>query len=109
MITKERAAHLCSILSAMAEGKTVQVNLMGRWVDRDTYPQDITTFQPGVDYRVKPEPRKTYYRLWESELRKVCVSNVTEAYYKEETRRRVEGHSSFTRWLGDWQEHVVTE
>lgn len=51
---KPRKPHVhADVIKAWADGYPLQVCVRGRWVDIETRP----TFELGVDYRVKPEPK----------------------------------------------------
>jgi hypothetical protein len=117
-ITYQRAEHLCSILRAIAEGKTIQfrVSSGSEWVVA-TNGIGLYPCYSRYEYRVKPEPQYTFYRLWESTYGNVySMSHKYKLTADDITQRQwavslITGSAcaEFKRWLGDWQEHVVSE
>ena len=55
-MTREKAKVLLPIIQAIIEGREIQVNLNGEWVDVDE--KHNCAFLPeSYEYRVKPEPK----------------------------------------------------
>jgi hypothetical protein len=52
-MTKQNAKEFLPLVQALADGKTIQLNIEGEWVDNENpefaFPRD--------DYRIKPEPK----------------------------------------------------
>lgn len=52
-MTREDAKKLLPVIHAYAEGKTIQFRVCNdKWIDTDD-----PSFDVGVDYRIKPEPK----------------------------------------------------
>jgi len=106
-LSKERAEHLCSILRAAASGKVIQYSYDNEWFDiSGSIPFNLLQ---GNSYRIKPEPRKTYYRLWENLEGFVCIVTSGNSDGKRGWEEYAENKQGFYRWIGDWQEHIVQE
>jgi hypothetical protein len=59
-MTKDQIKHLLPIISAFAEGKQVQLNCGGKWIDFDTLDFSASPHH----YRIKPTPT---LRPWRAE------------------------------------------
>lgn len=55
-MTRKRAKELASIIAAYGEGKAIQYLWAGRWVDPSV--DNLFDLVDGVEYRIKPEPKK---------------------------------------------------
>ena len=52
-MTQEKAKEMLPIIQAFAEGKTIEYNYSGNWIEYKTY-----NFSDNVhNYRIKPEPK----------------------------------------------------
>ena len=64
------------------------------------------------EYRVKPEPKVTYFRTYFYRLRGDVYDRIETVYCffaedKLSKRLSVEGYSQFGGWLGDWRERIT--
>lgn len=116
IITVEKAEHLCSMLRAMAAGKTVQCRLAdGSWVDKH-----VAGVSSDREYRIKPEPVLLHYRNYFARypVRTGNICNVFSASFRSdsihETKANVESNTTrlnlgFSEWIGDWQSIELKE
>lgn len=114
-LSKERAKHLCSIVLAVAEGKTIQVRQVGR-IPEDKW--DVVNLEAirvkdevMLEYRIKPEPKKSWYRLYAYSVGGTEVVMSSIAYSENgmtDNTTYTESAKGFVRWLEDWQEHSFT-
>jgi len=88
------------LVQALAEGKTIEfLNSNAQWEDCE-YP---SFNQMPVRYRIKPEPKKGWYRV-------VLFKNgTTTAEDEDQEKRWSENNPNFVRWLTDRIEYTLPE
>lgn len=94
-MNKENAAQYLPLVQALADGKTIQVNhAFGEWIDCF----EVKLAGEPENYRIKPEPRKSWYRVAEfGDHGKVWVITCCEGFPESEASRG----EFFKRWLTD--------
>ena len=110
IITVEQAEHLCSILHAMAEGKTIECsNDDGKtWYIKTSGSVYSTSL-----YRIKKEPVLMHYRNYLTTWEGVgCVSYRSDD--SESTKIIAQNKPTtsvglFVKWIGDWQSIELEE
>ena len=94
MTQTEKAKWLAEFYNAVAEGKTVQTNENGKWIDVRFEPL-ATNYAPNMmshpnSWRIKPEPR----RMWR--IRQGCVHETDKAHIAAEWKDQ---GFTVTEWL----------
>lgn len=106
-MNQEQAKAWLPLIQAVAEGKTIQLNDFD-WIEgqighkwSDVGAIDFT--KSVIRYRIKPEPRKAWYRV-------VLFRNgTTTAETEYEEKRWSENNPNFVRWLTDRIEYELPE
>lgn len=99
-MNKDNAKDYLPLVQALAEGKTIQWRFLGEWKDLSV--MDLT--QDPSTYRIKPEPKKGWYRVADIRLPN------GEPFVSIAGTGRVDGFDSlpgFVRWLTDRIEYEV--
>ena len=103
-MNKDNARDYLPLVHALAEGKTIQ-----KFSDGDGW-EDVRSpsFEsPAKLYRIKPEPKKGWYRvvLWKETLGCRMVTLAISDYEE----KQCEEQGDFVRWLTDRIEYTLPE
>lgn len=108
-MNKDNARDYLPLVQALAEGKTIQVKIHNfegnflHWEDED----NPTWRVPAEHYRIKPEPKKGWYRvaLWSGTLGCRMVTLAISDYEE----KQCEDQRDFVRWITDRIEYTLPE
>jgi hypothetical protein len=67
-MNKDKAKELLPLIKALADGKTIQEDVYGQWLDAEC----PTFYREVWNYRVKPEPRT--FDVWRNEITKKVIA-----------------------------------
>lgn len=98
-MNKENAKDYLPLVQALADGKTIQSIHNGEWFDLPN-----PSFNGAANlYRIKPEPKKGWYRV------ALFKNGVTCTEFEEEEEKCEKHNSYFIRWLTDRIEYTLPE
>ena len=113
-----QAKEWLPLIQALAEGKTLQISncrtvkdymngVGAKWEDIDGSPFSQNQFTSAKYYRIKPEPKKEWYRvaLWKGTLGCRMVTLAIGDYEE----KQCEDQGDFVRWLTDRIEYELPE
>lgn len=95
------------VIKAWADGAAVQYFVDNRWHDMLPHAAIAPSFDPSIDWRVKPEPRKGWYRvalMFDGETH--CPLSTGE-FVLTPSESELERDEFFSRWLTPRTEYEV--
>ena len=113
-MNKEQAKAWLPLIQAMAEGKTLQAQHIHRWMGNQSItwndirflPESLAAYDVSM-YRIKPEPKKQWYRI---ALKRCNLSGVfTMTADNEHDEQLEETEDNFICWLTERIEYELPE
>lgn len=109
-MNKTNASKWIELGSAMIQGKTIQRNEKGEWLD--VLNLNTISYDP-ESFRIKPDPKKGWYRVGllktdEGEFF-TTTADSTDPYEDPEQTYLDEWSEDFVRWLTDRIEYTLPE
>lgn len=101
-MNKDNAKDYLPLVQALAEGKTLQYVVLGKWFDLQD--ENLEHFRPAA-LRIKPEPVKGWYRV--ARFRQVPGLSHMALVQTERGESLTMGQPDFVEWLTDRIEYEV--